>query len=72
VPNLRSRTAFAAIVQNEKIAAPEIAGPTPYWLLLGSIIVFSVYHTICKAKPVWSPPGYPPRRLLIIVDWSVY
>jgi len=24
-----------------------------------------------KAKPGCSPPGYPPRRLLIIVDWSV-
>ena len=27
--------------------------------------------TRCKAKPGCSPPGYPPRRLLIIVDWSV-
>ena len=27
--------------------------------------------TRCKAKPGCSPPGYPPRRLLIIVDWSI-
>ena len=30
-----------------------------------------MFETRCKAKPGCSPPGYPPHRLLIIVDWSV-
>jgi len=30
-----------------------------------------LYITRHKAKPVGSPPGYAPSRLLIIVIWSV-
>jgi len=28
-------------------------------------------HTKLDAKPVGSPPGYYPSRLLIVVNWSV-
>ena len=31
----------------------------------------ALYKTRCKPKPDCSPPGYPPRLLLITVNWSV-
>jgi len=32
---------------------------------------WKVRKTECKAKPVGSPSGYSPSRLLVIVNWSV-
>ena len=43
------------------------------WLSYGQEfgVLFFDLQCRCKAKPDCSPPGYPPRRQLIIVKWSV-
>ena len=33
-----------------------------------SLCTYSLFETSCKPKPGCSPTGYPPRRLLIIVE----
>ena len=41
------------------------------WHNANVVIIIIIITTRCKPKPGCSPPGYPPRRLLIIVDWSI-